>query len=104
MDLKLPDLELIEERFWDELKEKVESFEKNYYQPFFEVYVFPQEWTGLLSDGRTKYTTVVKTKGEWWGVFFEDKLAYVIHKPNKTFYESLNRRHMNCTSDRFVYY
>lgn len=99
MELKIPDLKLIHGEFLKVLKEKDEHFNTMMYQPEFKMYMFPQKWSERYYDGETKYTTVViDERTEWCGVFFEEKIAYVIHKPNRYFYEDLVHNQMECVS------
>lgn len=104
MELKIPDLRLIHEEFLKVLKEKDEYFNTMTYQPDFKMYMFPQKWPEPYFDRKTKYTTVVTDEWTGWcGVFFEEKLAYVILKPNKHFYEDLDHNQMESVSRQEKY-
>lgn len=94
--MEIPDLKLIHERFWNAIKDNEEKY-KNYF-PEFLMYVFPQTWgsTALGFEGiggqaiTSAYTTVVIDElFGWSGVFFGERLAYVIYNPNQHFFEDL---------------
>lgn len=108
--INLPCLPLIQERFYNVIKDK-EDFNIKYY-PEFEMHMFPQTWgdTSLGFGGiggqamTTAYTTVVidNTSG-WCGVFFNERLAYVIHNPNEKFFEDLRNGNMESVSRKVKY-
>lgn len=106
MRVELPCLQLIQERFWNEVKNRNE-YAKNEYLPELKFYMFPQVWgdTSLGFGGiggqviTSAYTTVVVDEyTEWCGVFFGDRLAYVILKPNWMFYADLQNANMESVS------
>ena len=100
-----PNLPLIQERFWNRIKDLEIIEEINYLE--FEVEVFPQVWgsTALGFGGvggqviTNAYTTVIYETGSGiYGVFFNERLAYIIENPNHLFFEDLNNRNMECCS------
>lgn len=111
MRLALPCLPLIQERFWNEVKEK-EEYAKSKYWPEFEMYMFPQMWgdTSLGFGGiggqamTSAYTTVIIDNNTGWhGVFFGERLAYIINSPNEKFYENLRNWNMESVSRKGKY-
>lgn len=94
MRTDLPCLSLIQERFWNAIKDDLNKEEKKYY-PEFEMTMFLQTWgdTTLGFGGQAMtnaYTTVVRDiYSGWCGVFFGEKLAYKIKNPNQTFNEDI---------------
>lgn len=95
-----PDLKLIQERFWNAIKDN-EEYKK--YRPEFSMYMFPQTWgdTALGFGGiggqaiTSAYTTVIIDEYTGWcGVFFNEGLAYVVHDPNQYFFEDLRNGEM----------
>ena len=108
--LNLPCLPLIQERFYNAIKDK-ENFNIKYY-PDFEMFMFPQTWgdTSLGFGGiggqaiTSAYTTVVtdNTSG-WCGVFFNEGLAYTIKDPNQNFYEDLRNMNMRNVREHYIY-
>lgn len=108
---ELPCLPLIQERFWNEIKDK-EEYTKVKYLPEFEFYMFPQIWgsTSLGFGGiggqamTSAYTTViVDDYYGWCGVFFGEILAYTVFNPNQMFYEDLHNRQMESVSRQGKY-
>lgn len=107
----LPCLPLVQERFWNAIRDK-EEYTKSKYPPEFELYMFPQVWgdTSLGFGGiggqamTSAYTTVViDNYAGWCGVFFEEGLAYTILNPNQLFYEDLHNGQMECISKQGKY-
>lgn len=109
----LPNLPLVQERFWNSLSEDFKSKYKEEYKrhPEFEFYVFPQTWGstslgfgGFGGQAITEAYTVVmidRVSGIA-GVFFNERLAYAIEKPNEKFYEDLhnfNMKEVMCSSE-----
>lgn len=99
----LPCLPLIQERFWNAIKDKLTPEEKKYC-PNFELYMFPQTWgdTSLGFSGiggqaiTTAYTTVIiESNSNYYGVFFGERLAYVIKEPNNMFCEDVQNMKMS---------
>lgn len=97
MRINLPCLPLIQERFWNAIKDDLNKEEKKCH-PEFEMTMFLQTWgdTSLGFGGiggqaiTSAYTTVVRdTYSGWCGVFFGEKLAYKIKNPNQTFNEDV---------------
>lgn len=41
-----------------------------------------------------KYTTVIEVSSEVYAVFFDEKLAYIIKRPNRYFFKDLKERKM----------
>lgn len=96
----LPNLPLMQERFWNEIKSEYKS--KKIY-PEFDFYVFTQIWGststgfgGIGCDAMTKaYTTVIiESAYNYAAVFFGERLAYIISKPNDEFYKDLKEHNM----------
>ena len=96
--MKVPCLPLIVERFVQAIRPHLEG--QKYY-PEVEMYMFPQTWgsTALGFGGiggqaiTSAYTTVVTDLG-WYGVFFGERLAYLVAEPNDTFFEDLRMGQM----------
>lgn len=112
MRTDLPCLPLIQERFWNAIKDELSEEEKKYY-PEFEMMMFKQTWgsTALGFGGiggqamTSAYTTVViDVYTGWCGVFFGERLAYAIKNPNQKFYEDVHNRQMVDVSKRRIYY
>lgn len=106
-----PCLPLVQERFWNEIKDKEEYKELKYY-PDFEVCVFPQTWgdTSLGFGGvggqaiTTAYTTVIQDVNTGWcGVFFGERMAYTILNPNDKFYKDMQSFNIEPVSKRGLY-
>lgn len=106
MRTELPCLPLIQERFWNTVKDEYKQL-KCY--PEFSLIMFPQTWGsttlgflgfggigGIGSQAITKaYTTVVYDDCIGWaGVFFGEKLAYIISNPNQLFFDDLMKQNM----------
>lgn len=91
-----PNIPLVEERFWNAIKG---GYRNKYGRlPEFVAYAFPQMWGstslgfgGIGGQAMTEaYTTVIIDRvSDQAGVFFDEKLAYIVTKPNKKFYEDL---------------
>lgn len=97
MRSELPCLPLIQERFWNAIKDDLNEEERKYC-PEFVMNMFPQTWgsTALGFGGiggqamTTAYTTVVEDYNSGWvGVFFGERLAYKIKNPNRRFYDDI---------------
>ena len=123
-----PNFELIEERFWNTyrpLLEKTLGTDKIY--PKYSMECFEQTW-GSSSTGfsgtvgcdvlTSEYTTIVhlsySVKSELTrrfeyfypdvhGVFFGNRLAYIVNHPNRLFYEDLRNRDMKPTGEMGTY-
>ena len=102
MITELPCLPLIQERFWNTIKDELNEEQKKYY-PEFEMMMFKQTWgsTALGFGGiggqaiTSAYTTVIMDMNTGWvGVFFGEILAYKIHNPNEKFYEDMRNGNM----------
>ena len=74
--------------------------------------MFPQTWgsTALGFGGwggqavTQEYTTVVKfSPSKIYGVYFSEKFAYIVKKPNKTFADDVNKREMKSAGDSHMY-
>lgn len=111
MRTELPCLPLIQERFWNAIKDELSDEEKKYY-PEFEMNMFLQTWgdTSLGFGGvggqamTSAYTTVVTdVYSGWCGVFFGERLAYKIKDPNQKFYEDVHNGQMEPVSKKGVY-
>lgn len=99
--MKLPCLPLIQERFVQALLPHLEEPKK--YYPEVEMYMFPQTWgsTALGFGGiggqamTSAYTTVVTDiYYGWYGVFFNEGLAYLVTNPSDAFFEDLRKGEM----------
>lgn len=109
---KYPDLEYLETVLLKGLRIlHPEEFEKSFWQPQAElVDMFPQTWTntaggfsepGMMS-GRaftTQYTTVMRVymsvaKKEYYGVFFDNKPAYLVDNANELFFDDLKEHRL----------
>lgn len=98
----IPCLKDIQENFKNEIFNKdFEFFRKNGYE--IEMRMFPQAWgsTALGFGGiggqafTSAYTIVVgEHHSNYWGVYFGDRLAYIIKNPSRVFFEDLKREHM----------
>lgn len=102
MRTDLPCLPLIQERFWNAIKDELSEQEKKYY-PEFDMMMFKQTWgsTALGFGGiggqamTSAYTTVVMDMHTGWvGVFFGETLAYKINNPNQKFYKDMHNGQM----------
>lgn len=111
MRTELPCLPLIQERFWNAIKDEMDEKEKKYY-PEFEMTMFMQTWgsTALGFGGiggqaiTSAYTTIVsEVYSGWVGVFFGESLAYKINNPNQKFYEDIRDNNMQPTYKASVY-
>ena len=111
MRIELPCLPLIQERFWNAIKDDLTKEDKKYY-PEFEMTMFLQTWgstalgfSGIGGQAMTSaYTTVVREiYSNWCGVFFGDRLAYKIENPNHTFNEDVCKFQMKPVSERNKY-
>lgn len=108
MRTDLPNLPLIQERFYNHIKPELGDVK----YPEFEVTVFLQTWgsTSLGFGGiggqamTSAYTTVIweETSGIY-GVFFDKRLAYVIKNPNDLFMVDMQNHRMNERSHSGVY-
>lgn len=111
MRTKLPCLPLIQEKFWNVVKDKKE-YAKSKYLPEFEIYMFPQVWgdTSLGFGGvggqamTSAYTTVIIDEFTGWcGIFFGERLAYLVLNPNQLFYEDLHNWNMESVRNHGKY-
>lgn len=99
MRAELPNLELIQERFYNHIKPELGDLR----YPQFEVNVFLQTWGstclgfgGIGGQAMTSaYTTVIwEESAGIYGVFFDEGLGYVIKNPNDLFMENMNSHRM----------
>ena len=99
--LSLPSLLLVQERFYTKIKDD-EYFRKH--NPYFVMYIFPQIWgdTSMEFDNwrdrmmTSTYTTVISEDYTgYYGVFFGERLAYVIKNPNDKFFDDLHKMKMS---------
>lgn len=99
MRTELPNLELIQERFYNHIKPDLGDLR----YPQFEINVFLQTWGstclgfgGIGGQAMTSaYTTVIWEENTGiYGVFFNEGLGYVINNPNDLFMESINSHRM----------
>lgn len=107
----LPCLPLIQERFWNEVKEEKEYAKQKYY-PEFELRMFSQTWGstslgfgGIGGQAMTMaYTTVIyDVNTGWCGVFFGERLAYKLHNPNQDFWKDVSEERIEKCSRRGKY-
>ncbi len=112
MRAQLPCLPLIQERFWNEIKNELDDGSGKKYYPEFEMTMFMQTWGstalgfgGIGGQAMTNaYTTVVREEYSGWvGVFFGESLAYKINNPNQKFYEDMKDGNMQPTYKASVY-
>lgn len=114
---KYPDLEYLETMLLGNLRNlHPEAFTTSFWQPQAElVDMFPQVWPntaggfsepGMVSGQAftTEITTVMKvyvhdTEEEYYGVFFDDKPAYIVDNANETFFEDLKNRNLKSRYD-----
>lgn len=111
MTATLPNLPLIQERFFNTIKQELIDADIKY--PVFEVLgVFKQIWgdTSLGFGGfggqsmTAAYTTVIQSEDLGCvGVFFGERLAYVIKHPNETFRDDLIKRQMAHKRSKHIY-
>ena len=111
MRAELPCLPLIQERFWNAIKDKLTEEQKKYYHEL-NMMMFKQTWgsTALGFGGlggcamTDAYTTVVIDMcSDYVGVFFGERIAYIINNPNETFYEDMRNRDMVEVSKSGIY-
>lgn len=111
MRKELPCLPLIQERFWNAIKEDIKKENKKYYSEF-ELTMFLQTWGstalgfgGIGGQAMTDaYTTVIREiYSEWCGVFFGKNLAYIIKGPNTKFYEDMSKFQMKPVYEKDIY-
>lgn len=108
---KLPNLPLVQERFYHQIKDDLETSKIKY--PEFEVLgVFEQMWasTALGFGGwggqaiTDAYTTVIQNLDTGYiGVFFGENLAYIIKRPNDMFYDDLMHHNLKAKSECYKY-
>lgn len=127
--MKYPNLELIEETFKEEVKKAYpEIFNKEKTKEHeCRVNVFPQTWEstatgfnlGSVYSGQAftdEYTTVISLywwevdEDGWWnpkddvyGVFFGNRLAYILKNPNQKFEFDFRDRCMNSQKNARLY-
>ena len=99
--INLPCLPLIQDKFYNQIKEN-EYFKSHL--PYFTVYMFPQTWSstalGFIGWGgraiTTAHTTVICERSlNYYGVFFDEELAYIIKNPNDKFFDDLRKMQMS---------
>lgn len=105
-----PNIPLVEERFWNAIKN---GYRIQYGRlPEFVAYVFPQVWgstslgfSGIGGQAMTEaYTTVIIDRvSDQAGVFFNERLAYIVTNPNKRFYEDLGNFDIKSVGETDVY-
>ncbi len=103
----LPNLPLIQERFYNAIKEELTKNQTRY--PVFEVMaVFLQTWgsTALGFGGfggqsmTNAYTTVIQSGDLGYAaVFFGNTMAYIVQHPNDKFWEDVREGHMCAVSN-----
>lgn len=108
---QLPNLPLVQERFYNAIKDS-EFVKETKYMPEFSMWMFPQTW-GSTAFGfggvggqamTTAYTTVVhEAVSNYAGVFFGNSLAYTIHDPNQEFWNDVSRGDMEPQSKKGKY-
>ena len=99
--LVLPCLSSLQDKFYNQIKEN-EYFKSHL--PYFTVYMFPQTWSstalGFIGWGgqaiTTAHTTVICERSlNYYGVFFDEELAYFIKNPNDKFFDDLRKMQMS---------
>ena len=84
-----------------------DNFEYFSRYPFdIKVYVFPQVWssTALCQEMMGAYTTICTEENSgYYGVFFEDRLAYIVKNPNDYFFQDWKDERMVSVRDRTRY-
>lgn len=116
-DGKYPDLEYLEAMLLGNLRNlHPEAFQKLFWQPQAElVDMFPQTWPdtagGFSEPGMvagqaftTQFTTVMRvyvhdTEEEYYGVFFDNKPAYIVDNANETFFKDLKEHNLKTRYD-----
>lgn len=108
---ELPNLPLIQERFLNSIQPVLQQNSVRY--PTFEIIaVFAQTWGstalgfgGIGGCAMTKaYTTVILNEDLGCvGVFFGERLAYIIQHPNEKFVADLRNRNLCCVSEHRQY-
>lgn len=103
----LPNLPLIQERFFNSIQGDL--IQNDIHYPQFEIIdVFSQTWgsTALGFDGiggcaiTSAYTTIILNNDLGYvGVFFGERMAYVIKHPNEKFVEDIKKRNMCSVSN-----
>lgn len=98
----LPNLPLIQERFFNSIQGDL--IQNDIHYPQFEIIdVFSQTWgsTALGFDGiggcaiTSAYTTIILNNDlDYVGIFFGERMAYVIKHPNEKFVEDIKKRNM----------
>lgn len=103
----LPNLPLIQERFFNSIQGDL--IQNDIHYPQFEIIdVFSQTWgsTALGFDGiggcamTNAYTTIILSNDlDYVGIFFGERLAYVIKHPNEKLVEDIKKRNMCSVSN-----
>ena len=111
MKIELPSLPLIQKTFWTIIEPRLNKQERKR-SPEFTLTMFKQTWGstalgfgGIGGQAMTDaYTTVIEDEVHGWaGVFFGERLAYIMYEPNQKFYEDL-RNHQMCSAFESVVY
>ena len=119
MKAKYPNLELIEERFKNSinsyiLKARAKS-DKQFFCPDFKVNVFKQTFpntSGIFQTGGAfsgqaitdQYITVIHERDtDLYGVYGENRAAYILRNPTDEFFHDLSARHMKTIEESGVY-
>ena len=114
---KYPDLEYLEAMLLGNLRNlHPEAFKTSFWQPQAElVDMFPQTWPdtagGFSEPGMvagqaftTQFTTVMKvyvhdTEEEYYGIFFDNKPAYIVDNTNEAFLKDLKEHNLKTRHD-----
>ena len=105
MHTNFPCLPLIQERFYNAVKTQ---FPKELKYPTYDIQMFSQVWGstalgfgGFGGQAMTKaYTTIIKEENtNLYGVFFGDRMAYVIENPTKEFFEDIQEHNMKAMDE-----
>ena len=109
--MKAPCLKDIEETFKIECyNADYEYFHKWGCEP--ELYMFPQVWSstalgfgGIGGSTMTQaYTTICQDlQSGYCGVFFGERLAYLIHNPTQQFFEDWKAQYMRPINEKGIY-
>lgn len=125
--MRYPNLELIECKFENKIESEFKDDFTGHYNFRHRAYTFPQIWgstvTGFDIGGSCggsamteEYTTVFQTsvvkfdagwyqlKDIYYGVFFGNKLAYIVKNPNERLLKDLREFNMQPQSTSYLYF
>lgn len=113
-DGEYPDIQYCEELLRENVYKLHPEFKSNVFTEAISVQVFPQVWSSIAgafyrqntfagAAMTMQYTTIVTLNiitrknaksHTFFGVFFKDKLGYIIDNPSNKFFEDINKHHM----------